>query len=95
MDIRGESSPCVPSRVSLDSKWGKQFTVASSVYYITSTMWPARETFLDAAILPDDVVREWSDARESEEDLEKTSLDKTAVRAEVKSALSEHGVASS
>lgn len=56
------------------------------MYYITSTLWPAKETYLDAAILADDVV-----AESESEDMEKTSLDKTAVHADAKSTLSERG----
>lgn len=56
------------------------------MYYITSTLWPAQETYLDAAILADDVV-----AESESEDMEKTSLDKTAVHADAKSTLSERG----
>ena len=65
-----------------------KFTVASTVYYIASTLFPAKETFIPRAILPDDVIAH-ADERDSE-DLEKSSLDKDGIHAEVKSSLSEH-----
>jgi nucleobase:cation symporter-1, NCS1 family len=58
--------------------------VASTVYYITSTLFPAKETYLDAAILPDDASME-AEGRESE-DLENASMEKDGLKAEVKSA---------
>ncbi|THG96210.1 hypothetical protein EW026_g5587 [Hermanssonia centrifuga] len=39
-----------------DIAWIFGFTVASGVYYVSSTLFPAKETYLDQAILPDDEV---------------------------------------
>lgn len=66
-----------------------QFFVASTVYYIASTLFPAEETFIPKAVLPDDIQAVHAHERYSE-DLEKASLDKVAVRTEVKGTLSKH-----
>jgi hypothetical protein len=55
-----------------------QFFVASAVYYITSVIWPAKETMLDRAILgfEDDVV----DDRSSEVDTKEKGTAQADVR---------------
>ena len=54
------------------------------VYYATSTLWPARETYLDAAITPDNAVPASEPvSRASEDALEKASFEKDGVRADV------------
>ena len=57
------------------------------MYYVASTLFPAKETYMLEAVLADDAAAE-SDERDSE-DLEKVSIDKH-LRAEVKSTLSSH-----
>ena len=39
--------------------------MASGVYYVASTLFPAKETYMDAAVLPDDAAAE-AEERESE-----------------------------
>ncbi|EKM58456.1 uncharacterized protein PHACADRAFT_182787 [Phanerochaete carnosa HHB-10118-sp] len=73
-----------------DIAWIFGFTVASTVYYAASTLFPAEETFIPRAILPDDVAG-YVDEKGSE-DLEKTSLDKAGADTEVKSTLSKQGL---
>ncbi|KIP10434.1 hypothetical protein PHLGIDRAFT_65581 [Phlebiopsis gigantea 11061_1 CR5-6] len=67
-----------------DIAWIFGFTTASVVYYVASTLWPARETFLDAAITPDNAAAASEPAsRASEDALEKASFEKDGVRADV------------
>ena len=62
--------------------------MASTVYYIASTLSPAHETYLDKAILPDDADLDAAYDAKSD-DLEQSSVaEKASVRAEVKSARS-------
>ncbi|KAI0346056.1 cytosine-purine permease [Trametopsis cervina] len=72
-----------------DVAWIFGFTVASSVYYVTSTLFPARETYMDEAILPDEFVdgASGSDAGVSD-DMEKASIGKGSGHAEIKSVRS-------
>lgn len=70
-----------------DIAWIFGFTVAATVYYVTSTLFPAKETFVPHAVLPDDISQHAGER--TSDDLEKASLDKVGVREEVKSTLSE------
>ena len=58
------------------------------MYYILSVLFPAHETFMDAAVLPDDVVRSPSLGSVSD-DAEKASIEKEKADAEVRTAESE------
>lgn len=61
----------------------EQFSVAASVYYVTSALFPAKETYLDAAILADDAHGTTSSASD---DIEKSSLEEMGdLQADVKS----------
>ena len=61
-----------------------QFTVASGVYFVASTLFPAKETYVDEAILADEVDTT-SDSGKSVDDLEHASVvDKASLEAEVK-----------
>ncbi|PCH42378.1 hypothetical protein WOLCODRAFT_73288 [Wolfiporia cocos MD-104 SS10] len=62
--------------------WIYGFTVAGTVYYITSTLWPARETYIPEAILASDAPSHKDDSTPSEIEDEKKSI-----RADVKEAL--------
>ena len=61
-----------------------QFTVASSVYYTASVLFPAKETYINAAVLPDDAIRDVAEMES--EDMEKASVEKAIVQDEIKSA---------
>lgn len=69
-----------------------QFTLASTIYYVCSTLFPAKETYMDAAILPDDAATQ-PDERDSD-DLEKSSFEKGDVQADIhtNSIISAHDV---
>ncbi|PSR98909.1 hypothetical protein PHLCEN_2v4229 [Hermanssonia centrifuga] len=64
-----------------DIAWIFGFTVASGVYYVSSTLFPAKETYLDQAVLPDDEV--WDLAKD--EPLEGSFVEKDSVHADAKS----------
>lgn len=70
-----------PGRVArlFNFAWIYGFTVASTVYFVTSSLFPARETYIPEAILPDDAedASQTSDAED----------DKKSVQAEVKEIL--------
>ncbi|KAI0806114.1 cytosine-purine permease [Irpex lacteus] len=73
-----------------DIAWIYGFTVSSVVYYLTSTFFPAKETYLDAAILADEV---HGHSTTSSSDVEQASYDEdmkvrekeSGVEAEVRS----------
>lgn len=70
-----------PGRVArlFNFAWIYGFTVASTVYFVTSSLFPARETYIPEAILPDDAedASQTSDAED----------DKKSIQAEVKEIL--------
>ena len=61
-----------------------QFTVASGVYFVASTLFPAKETYVDEARLADEADIA-PDSGKSVDDLEHASVaDKASLEAEVK-----------
>ncbi len=54
--------------------------MASVVYYVSSTLFPAKETYLDQAILPEDEVLDMVN-----DDPEGSFVEKDSVHADVKS----------
>ena len=67
-----------------------QFTVASVVYYVTSTLFPAHETYLEEAIIPDDAELDAAYQGKFTDDVERTPSvsEKGSLHADIKSAQS-------
>ena len=67
-----------------------QFTVASVVYYLASTLYPAHETYMEEAIIPDDAELDAAYDAKSADDVERSSSvgEKTSLHADVKSTKS-------
>ncbi len=59
--------------------------MASGVYYVSSTLFPAKETYLDQAILPDDEVLDSANDSKLSDDPESSFVEKGSVHADVKS----------
>lgn len=65
-----------------------QFTVASGVYFVSSTFFPAKETYLDEAILPDDTALDAGyDAKSVDDEHSLSMAEKASLQADVKSTV--------
>ncbi len=65
--------------------------MSSAVFYVASLLFPAKETYMDKAILPDDAALDAAYGLNYSDEVENTSevADKSSVQAEVKSVFTQ------